>query len=133
MYEKIKGNFDEFIAYFPEYKENPEYIRPKKFIWDIFWTINSELANRFIAHSLKERNQENKDKNKTIEVSEDALNKLHSVHCFSKKGKALFMLTVSKEQGSIMRKTKKSFKVFDPSNEEVKKDITKREKYNRRW
>ena len=130
MYAKIKGYFDEFIEYFPEYEENPEYIPPKKFIWDIFWTIDSELANRFIAHSLKERNQENKDGDKTIEVSEDVLNQLHSANYFSKKkGKALFMLTASKELGSIKRKRKKSFKVFEPSNEEVKKDRTKRGKH----
>ena len=36
MYAKIKGYFDENIEYFPEYEENPEYIPPKKFIWDIF-------------------------------------------------------------------------------------------------
>ena len=96
MYAKFKGYFDEFIEYFPECEENPEYTPPKKFIWDIFWTKDSELANRFIAHSLKERNQENKDEDKTIEVSEDVLNQLHSAYYFSKKkGKALFMLTAS--------------------------------------
>ena len=88
------------------------------------------LNNRFIAHSLKEWNQENKDGDKTIEVSKDVLNQLHSAHYFSKKkGKALFMLTASKELGSIKRKRKKSFKVFDPSNEEVKKDRAKRGKH----
>ena len=66
MYAKIKGYFDEFISYFPKYEENLEHIPPKKYIWDMFWTIDSELANRFIAHSLKERNQENKEWDKTI-------------------------------------------------------------------
>ena len=32
MYAKTKGYFDEFIAYFTEYEENPEYIPPCKFI-----------------------------------------------------------------------------------------------------
>ena len=32
MYAKIKGYFDEFMAYFSEYDENPEYIHPKNFI-----------------------------------------------------------------------------------------------------
>ena len=39
------------------------------------------------------------------------------------------MLTASKELGSIKRKRKKSFKVFDPLNEEIKKDRSKRGKY----
>ena len=39
------------------------------------------------------------------------------------------MLTSSKELGSIKRKRKKSFIVFDLSNKEVKKDRTKRGKY----
>ena len=39
------------------------------------------------------------------------------------------MLTASKERGSIKRKRKKSFKVFDSSNDEVKKDRTKGGKY----
>ena len=39
-----------------------------------------------------------------------------------KKGKSVVMLSASKELGSIKLKRKKSFKVFDPSNEEVKKE-----------
>ena len=51
---------------------------------------------------------------RTVEVSEDVLNKLHGDHYFSKKkGKALFMLSVSKELGVIKRKRKKSYKAFD--------------------
>ena len=52
--------------------------------------------------------------NKTVEVSEDVLNQLHSSHYFfKKKGKALFMLSVSKELGTIKRKRKKLIKEFD--------------------
>ena len=39
------------------------------------------------------------------------------------------MLTASKEQGSIKRKRKKSFKVFNPSNEDIKKNRTIRGKH----
>ena len=67
--------------------------------------MDPDLANKFISHSLKERNLENKEGDKTVEVSEDVLNQLHSAHYFSKKkGKALFMLTASKELGIIKRK-----------------------------
>ena len=76
-----------------------------------------------------QKNQENKDGNKTIGVSEDVFNQLHSAHYFSKKkGKALFILTASKELGSIKRKRKKSFKVFDPSYEEGKERLNKEKK-----
>ena len=110
MYIKIKGYYESIIDYFPEYSENREYIPPKRFLWDIFWTMDLDLANKFIAHSLKERNHKDQEGDKTIEVSEDVLNKLHSAHYFSKKKwKALFMLTASKELGIIKRKRKKSF------------------------
>ena len=77
--------------------------------------MDPDLANKFIADSLKERNHKDQEGDKTIEVSEDVLNQLHSAHYFSKKKrKALFMLTASKELGIIKRKRKKSFKAFDP-------------------
>ena len=132
MYIKIKGYYESIIDYFPEYSENPEYIPPKRFLWDIFWTMDPDLANKFIAHSLKERNHKDQEGDKTIEVSEDVLNQLHSAHYFSKKkGKALFMLTASKELGIIKRKRKKSFKAFDPSiDKEETKSRSKRSKPN---
>ena len=132
MYIKIKGYYESIIDYFPEYSENPEYIPHKRFLWDIFWTMDPDLANKFIAHSLKERNLKDQEGDKTIEVSEDVLNQLHSAHYFSKKkGKALFMLTASKELGIIKRKRKKSFKAFDPSiDKEETKNRSKRSKLN---
>ena len=64
-------------------------------------------------------------------MSENVLNQLHSVHYFPKKGKALFMLTASKELGIIKRKRKKSFKAFDPSiDKEETKSRSKRSKLN---
>ena len=129
---KIKGYYESIIDYFPEYSENPEYIPPKRFLWDIFWTMDQDLANKFIARSLKERNHKDQEGDKTIEVSEDVLNQLHSAHYFpKKKGKALFMLTASKELGIIKRKRKKSFKAFDPSiDKDETKSRTKRSKLN---
>ena len=85
--------------------------------------MDPDLANKFIAHSSKEKYHKDQEGDKTIEVSEDVLNQLHSAHYFSKKkGKALFMLTASKELGIIKRKRKKSFKAFDPS---IDKEETK--------
>ena len=96
MYKKIKGYYPEIIDYFPEYLENPEYLPPKKYMWDIFSTKDSSIANKFISHSLKERNLKDNEGERTVEVSEDVLNQLHSAHYFSKKkGKALFILSAS--------------------------------------
>ena len=93
--------------------------------------MDPDLTNKFIAHSLKERNHKDQEGDKTIEMSEDVLNQLHSVHYFPKKGKALFMLTASKELGIIKRKRKKSFKAFDPSiDKEETKSRSKRSKLN---
>ena len=47
--------------------------------------MNPDLANKFISHSLKERNLKNKEGDKTVEVFEDVLNQLHSAHYFSKR------------------------------------------------
>ena len=69
MYSKIKGYYENIINYFPEYSENPDYLPPKRFLWDIFSTMDPDLANKFISHSLKERNLENKEGDKTVEVS----------------------------------------------------------------
>ena len=131
MYKKIKGYYPEIIDYFPEYSENPEYLPPKKYMWDIFSTKDSSMANKFISHSLKERNLKDNEGDRTVEVSEDVLNQLHSAHYFSKKkGKALFMLSASKELGTIKRKRKKSIREYDPykDEEEVKEYRSKRHK-----
>ena len=89
-----------------------------------FCTRDSNIANRYISHSLKERNQEEKEGERTVEVSEDVLNQLHAAHYFSKKkGKALLMLKSSKDLGKIKRKRKKSIASLDPfNNEEEKKE-----------
>ena len=132
MYKKIKGYYPEIVDYFPEYQENPDYLPPKKFMWDIFSTKDSSMANKFISHSLKERNLKDFEGERTVEVSEDVLNQLHSAHYFSKKkGKALFMLSASKELGAIKRKRKRLIREFDPYDKEEKKEpSSKRQKKN---
>ena len=88
MYPKIKGYYPEIIDYFPEYEKTSGFIPPKKYMWDIFSTRDSNIANGFISHSLKERKQVEKEGERTVEVSKDVLNQLHAAHYFSKwKGK----------------------------------------------
>ena len=64
------------------------------------------------------------------EALEEVLNQLHSAHYFSKKkGKALFMLSASKELGTIKRKRKKQINEYDPLEiEEEKEYKSKRQK-----
>ena len=90
------------------------------------------MANKFLSHSLKQRNLDDTEGERTVEVSEEVLNQLHGAHYFSKKkGKALFMLSASRELGVIKRKRKRSFKAFDPleDKEESKEYCQKRGKF----
>ena len=66
------------------------------------------MANKFVNHSLKQRSMCEENEDRTVEISEDVLNQLHSANYFSKKkGKALFMLKAGKEIGVIQRKRKR--------------------------
>ena len=55
MYQKVKGYIDNFADYFPDYDES--YITLRKYFWDIFSTLNQELAEKLADHSIKERNK----------------------------------------------------------------------------
>ena len=90
------------------------------------------MAKKFISHSLKERNLKDFEGERTIEVSEDVLNQLHSAHYFlKKKGKTLLMLSASKELGAIKRKRKRLIREFGPYDKEEKKEpSSKRQKKN---
>ena len=108
-----------------------DYLPPKKFMWDVFSTFNSKTAEKFISHALKQRNEEVKEGDKTVEVWEDVLNQLHSANYFSKKkGKALYMLKASKDYTKVQRKRKKKFEALDLTKEEKEHWFTKRKKMN---
>ena len=93
-------------------------------MWDIFITKDSIMVNKFISYSLKERNYEYNEGERTVEVLEDVLNQLHAAQNLSKKKrKSLFMLSASKELGTTKSKWMKSFKSFDPL--ERRKDRSK--------
>ena len=74
-------------------------------MWDVFSIRDSRMAHKFISHSLNERNKKASEGERIVEASEEVLNQLHSTHFIQrKKGKALFMLSVSKELSRIKRK-----------------------------
>ena len=97
-------------------------------MWDVFSTRDSNMAHKFISHSLKERNRKDSEGERMVEVSEEVLNQLHSAHYFSKKkGKALFMLSASKELGTIKRKRKKQINEYNSLGIEEEKE------YKSKW
>ena len=53
MYSKVKGYINNSSDYIPDYDES--YITPRKCFLDIFSTLNQELTEMFINHSIKER------------------------------------------------------------------------------
>ena len=55
----------------------------------LYWNLiirESNIANKFISQSLKERNQEENKGVRIVEVSEDVPNQIHAAHYFFKKG-----------------------------------------------
>ena len=50
-YSKVKDYIDNFADHIPDYNES--FIPPRKYFWDIFSTLNQELAEKFIDHSIK--------------------------------------------------------------------------------
>ena len=127
MYAKVKGYIENFADYFPNYKES--YIPPRKYFWDIFSTLNQELAEKFIDHSIKERNKQKVTKESKIEISEEIMNQINKKHFYSKqKGRALSMLVTSREVYKVNRKRKREYAPYEVSKEEVKEYQKKRSK-----
>nr|AAA62603.1 ORF3 [Moneuplotes crassus] len=105
--------------------DKDDYLPPKKFMWDIFSTLDSDLAIKFVRHSIEQRTQEVKEGDKTIEVSEEVLNDMKSVKYFTqKKGKALYMLKANKKYTNVKRKRRREFISYDPENQEEEKEPT---------
>ena len=127
MYSKVKGYIDNFSDYFPDYDES--YIPPRKYFWDIFSALNQELAEKFIDHSIKERNKQKVTQESKIEISEEIINQINKKHFYSRqKGRALSMLVTSSEVYKVNRKRKREYAPYEVSKEEVKEYQKKRSK-----
>ena len=55
IYSTIKDYVKDFQLYFADYEDTPKYLPPKRFMWDIFATLNYNLANEFVDHSMRAR------------------------------------------------------------------------------
>ena len=53
MYTKVKGYIENLTDYSPDYEH--DYVPLRKYFWDIFSTLNQELAEKFIDHAIKEK------------------------------------------------------------------------------
>ena len=127
MYAKVKGYIENLADYFPDYDES--YIPPRKCFWDIFSTLNQQLAEKFIDHSIKERNKQIVTQESKIEISEEIMNQINMKHFYSKqKRRALSMLVTSREVYKVNRKRKREYVPYEVSKEEVKEYQKKRSK-----
>ena len=134
MYPRIKGYINGFPDYFPDYKDG--YVPPRKFMWDIFSTLDDNLAQRFVNYAEKIRSVVNQtENNDTIEISEDIWNELNSKHFKSKKkGRALTMLASNKDYSNIQRKRKRKFSPLpiEEEKEEAPRTVKRRKMSDRR-
>ena len=125
MYAKVNGYIENLADYFPDYDES--YIPPRKYFWDIFSTLNQELAEKLIDYSIKEWSKQKVTQESKIEISEEIMNQINKKHFYSKqKGRALSMLVASREVYKVNRKTE--YAPYEVSKEEVKEYQKKRSK-----
>ena len=77
MYSKVKGYIDNFADYFTD---DESYIPPRKYFWYIVSTLNQELTEKFIDHSMKERNNQKETQECKLEISEEKMKKINKKH-----------------------------------------------------
>ena len=95
----------------------------------IFSTLNQELAEKFIDHSIKERNKQKVTQESKIEISEEIMNQINKKHFYSwQKGRALSMLVASREIYKVNRKRNREYTPYEVSKEKVKEYQKKRSK-----
>ena len=94
---------------------------PRKYFWDIFSTLNQELAEKFIDHAIKERNKQKVTQESKIEISAEIMDQINKKHFYSRqKGRALSMPVSSREIYKVNRKRKREYKPYELSKEEMK-------------
>ena len=121
MYKRSRDIIQKILITFLSTRKT-QSIWLKRNICGIYSASKTQAWQISLYHSLKKRNLKDKEGERTVEVSEEVLNQLHSAHYFSKKkGKALFMISASKGLGTIKRKQKKQIKEFDQLKEILKK------------
>ena len=114
-----------YFEYFPDYGN--DYVPPRKYFWDIFSTLNQELTEKFIDHVIKERNKQKVTQESKIEISAEIMDQINKKHFYSRqKGRALSMLSSSREVYKVNIKRKREYKTHEVSKEEMKNYKQKR-------
>ena len=80
IYSKVKGYIVNLADYFPEYDST--YIPPRKYFWNIFSTLNQKFAEKFIDHSIKERNKQKVTQESRREISADIMKQINKKHFY---------------------------------------------------
>ena len=116
IYSKLKKYIDNFSAYFPDYPDVPNYLPPKRFMWDIFATIDYDMASMFVDHSMKIRaNQEKDKKNLEIDVDPEIYKEfMESDYMSKKRGRATNMLFSANINKKMKRRRKLKPDELDP-------------------
>ena len=74
MYPRVKEYIENLADYFPDYEHD---MLPRKYFWDIFSTLNQELAEKFIDHAIKERNKQNVTQGSKIEIFAEIMDQIN--------------------------------------------------------
>ena len=130
IYQTIKAYVRDFNRYFADYDGNEDYLPPRRFMWDVFATLDYELANEFVDHSMKARFVEGEqEKSKSIEIDPEIYEMMMNSNYFTKKkGRVLSIMAAANINKKISRKRKAKVELFKPSN--PFKYLSKRPKRN---
>ena len=117
IFPKVKGYFENLADYFPDYDST--YIPSRKYFWNIISTLNQKLVEKFIDHSIKERNKQKVAQESRIDISADIMEQINKKHFYSKqKGRALLILVTNKEIYKINIKRKREYSEYEPTLKE---------------
>ena len=100
-------------------------------MWDVFATLDYELANEYVDHSMKARFIDgDKEKNKSIEIDPEIYEMMMKSNYFTKKkGRVLSIMTTANINKRISRKRKAKVELYKPDTNPFKK-LAKRSKRN---
>ena len=98
-------------------------------MWDVFATLDYELANEYVDHSMKARFIDgDKEKNKSIEIDPEIYEMMMKSNYFTKKkGRVLSIMTTANINKRISRKRKAKVELYKPDTNPFKK-LAKRSK-----
>ena len=100
LYSKLKKYIKGFDLYFPDYQDTPNYLPSKKFMWDVFATLDYDMASTFVDNSMEARaNQKKELKKSEIQIDPEIYKQFMENDYLSKrKGKVSQYAILSQNQ-----------------------------------